>query len=148
MDIDKRIERSIDRIFEQNTWINQAMLDNFTALTNKKSGNSFSTFSVMMRDSGISVGCSALTYSESGGSWNNSLIIGCIYCANNMMGRPIYVSADKPAAGCKTGTNPEYPALCSIDEVYTRIANIHNWFLISNSNILNQRWKIVVFIVI
>lgn len=96
----------------------QAMLDNLTTLKDVPSGERIGDFTVMMRDSSISVGCSAITYKEP--SWNMTLLFRCNYCANNIMGRPVYMTSDKPAAGCRTNTNPDYPALCSAKEVYKR----------------------------
>lgn len=45
-------------------------------------------------------------------------LIACNYAVANIESWPIY--DDGPTASdCQSGTNPEYPGLCSVDEVYT-----------------------------
>lgn len=36
----------------------------------------------------------------------------------NDVNAPVYQSADKPASECRTGRNPDYLNLCSINEIY------------------------------
>lgn len=44
-------------------------------------------------------------------------LIACNYAVGNIDGYPIY-SDGETASDCQTGTNPDYPGLCSIDEIY------------------------------
>lgn len=115
MNVDQQIESGIASWFSENTRADQPMLDKLTTINGKN--GTIGHFTVMVHDSGVSVGCSASTYKD--GKWN-AFLLTCDYCANNMIGDPVYVSSTKPAAGCKTGTNTDFPALCSVNEVYAQ----------------------------
>ena len=71
----------------------------------------------MMADRNIRVGCAAATYMNSGDSYL-SYLIACNYATTNIINFPIYASANRAATACNTGTNPNYPNLCSASEVY------------------------------
>lgn len=60
------------------------------------------------------VGCAGSKYTDAGGQ---QAILVCNYGFGNM--KNVYVYETGPTASkCKTGTNPDYPALCSVDEDY------------------------------
>lgn len=42
----------------------------------------------------------------------------CNFMRGNDVNAPVYQSADKPASECRTGRNPDYLNLCSINEIY------------------------------
>lgn len=56
-----------------------------------------------------------MTQYEDSEGWKKVLTT-CNYATPNMIGFPIYVVGET-AARCKTGTNPTYPGLCSVNEV-------------------------------
>lgn len=61
------------------------------------------------------VGCSISKYTEKNRRYS---LMACNYAVTNMDSMPIY--EDGPtASGCQTGTNPNFPGLCSVNEKYT-----------------------------
>lgn len=50
-------------------------------------------------------------------------LMACNYGVGNLIGYPIYRIDQEGsiASGCTSGINPEYPGLCSVDEVYEAI---------------------------
>lgn len=61
------------------------------------------------------VGCAGSKYTDGEGQ---QAILVCNYGFGNMQNTYIY-AAGPAASKCKTGPNPDYPALCSVDEDYT-----------------------------
>ncbi len=59
------------------------------------------------------MGCAISLYTDS--DWKRFLF-ACDYSYGNVIGNPVYLTG-KTASGCKTGTNPKYPGLCSSYEV-------------------------------
>ncbi|XP_061388379.1 antigen 5 like allergen Cul n 1-like [Musca vetustissima] len=82
-------------------------------------------FTVMMADRNIRVGCAAATYDDTRIDGDRQIfLIACNYATTNMLGFPIYKNCSSPATSCSTGTNPQYPNLCSTSEVY----NVNKWY--------------------
>jgi hypothetical protein len=74
-------------------------------------------FTQIVSDKADSIGCGATRYiSPSNGINFNALQLSCDYSRTNLGGQPVYISGSTPASGCKTGTNPQYPGLCSENE--------------------------------
>ena len=71
-------------------------------------------FTQIVNDLSNEVGCAVVQYTEIDG-WKSSLFV-CDYARTNIMNLPIYVSGDT-ASKCISGTNPDFEALCSINEV-------------------------------
>ncbi|XP_070492977.1 venom allergen-1-like [Chironomus tepperi] len=71
-------------------------------------------FTQIVNDLSNEVGCAVVQYTENDG-WKSSLFV-CDYARTNIIGFPVYVSGD-PASQCNLGINPNYEALCSINEV-------------------------------
>lgn len=79
------------------------------------SGNGIGHFTMTVSDKSIQIGCAIARYTtRSDYNWKGSLV-ACNYAYNNMIGLPIYVSGPT-ASNCSTGVNPDFPALCSVDE--------------------------------
>jgi hypothetical protein len=82
------------------------------------SGKATGHFTQVVTDRSIQVGCAIVKYSETvlatGKVWYTALMT-CNYAFTNFVGAPVYVSGNT-ASGCITGTNPNFPALCSVDE--------------------------------
>lgn len=67
-----------------------------------------------MKDSADKVGCGISKFNV--GDDRKSVIV-CNYSKSNIENTPTYVEG--PAASdCKTGSNPDFPGLCSVDEKY------------------------------
>ncbi|XP_075155088.1 venom allergen-1-like [Haematobia irritans] len=81
------------------------------------SGKTIGHFTVMVADRNVRVGCAATTYSVPGKPYK-AYLVACNYATTNMIDQPIYASCPKVASGCKTGTNKNFPNLCSAKEKY------------------------------
>lgn len=79
-------------------------------------------FTVMMADRNIRVGCAAATYSPDEGELHIYLV-ACNYATTNVIRRPIYLKCIAVASSCISGTNLQYPNLCSKSESY----DVNKW---------------------
>lgn len=73
-------------------------------------------FTQLVRDEAYKVGCSFSRYTDKQTNMPYTLM-ACNYAVSNIIGVPIYEEGPT-ASGCKTGTNPNYPGLCSENETY------------------------------
>lgn len=71
-------------------------------------------FTQIVMDQSYKMGCAITKYNEGG---DRKSLIACNYAVSNVKGMPIY-EIGPTASECKTGTNPDYPGLCSPDEKY------------------------------
>jgi hypothetical protein len=92
----------------QNT--TQSETDSFHSSPDKVIGH----FTQIVNDLSNEVGCAIVQYTESDG-WKSSLFV-CDYARTNIKNLPIYVRGGA-ASKCSSGTNPDFKALCSINEV-------------------------------
>ena len=76
------------------------------------SGKTIGHFTQVVTDRAIAVGCAIATYTDK--QWKTSLM-ACTYAITNTVGTRVYVSG-KAASECSSGTNPDFPALCSTEE--------------------------------
>lgn len=76
-------------------------------------------FTQVVRDEAHAVGCAASKYTMTNqGKQMKAILMVCNYSRSNpYKGDKVYV-AGPTASGCKTGTNPKYPGLCSQNEKY------------------------------
>lgn len=65
----------------------------------------------MAYDRATHVGCAFARYSDS----YHTGLFACNYASGNIKGYRVY-KCGKPGGGCIYGRNPNYPALCSINE--------------------------------
>jgi len=77
-----------------------------------KSGKVIGHFTQLITDRAVQIGCALARYTD--GKWKTSLV-ACNYAFTNIVGYKVYASG-KAASGCTTGTNPNYPFLCSTKE--------------------------------
>lgn len=85
--------------------------NNFELCSNAEVGH-FTQF--VWQDAAV-VGCAGSKYTDSAGQ---EAVLVCNYGFGNM--DHVYVYEAGPSASkCKTGPNPDYPALCSVNENYT-----------------------------
>lgn len=66
-------------------------------------------FTAMAQDRTNRIGCAGSVYNGA------ERLLTCNYAFTNLQGSHVYEIGDT-AAGCKTGTNPDYPNLCSTSE--------------------------------
>lgn len=66
-------------------------------------------FTAMAQDRTNRIGCAGATYNGA------ERLLTCNYSFTNLQGTPVYQSGSA-ASGCTTGTNPNYPNLCSTSE--------------------------------
>lgn len=66
-------------------------------------------FTAMAQDRTNRIGCAGSVYNGA------ERLLTCNYAFTNLQGSPVYESG-QAASGCKTGTNPDYPNLCSTSE--------------------------------
>lgn len=62
------------------------------------------------------MGCSIAKFSTNGDD-NLKVLLACNYAVSNIKNWPIY-EAGETASACQTGINPDFPALCSVEEIY------------------------------
>lgn len=70
-------------------------------------------FTQVVADLADQVGCGLVTFTKADGF--KTLIMACDYSRSNLVTQPIYNSG-ATASDCKSGTNSQYPNLCSEDE--------------------------------
>ncbi|BFG01502.1 antigen 5 like allergen Cul n 1 [Drosophila madeirensis] len=78
-------------------------------------GPAIGHFTVMVAERNTRVGCAAATYTRDG--WNQ-VLVACNYATTNMIGRQIYSSCARGGQLCGSGTNRDFPNLCSYNEWY------------------------------
>ncbi|XP_037818682.1 antigen 5 like allergen Cul n 1-like [Lucilia sericata] len=114
----EKLKESVEMWYSEVKDSQQAYIDSYP---NGYSGPAIGHFTVMMADRNIRVGCAASMYTE--GGFKNYLV-ACNYATTNMINFPIYASCQKAGTSCTTGTNPQYPNLCSVSEEYA----VNKWF--------------------
>ncbi|XP_030386692.1 venom allergen 3-like [Scaptodrosophila lebanonensis] len=72
-------------------------------------------FTAMAQMNNTHCGCAAARYLR---NRRNVYLFACNYATTNWIGRPVYV-AGRRASACSTGRNINFPALCSLAEVYS-----------------------------
>lgn len=73
-------------------------------------------FTQVVKDDAYKVGCSIAKFTSGG---NRKALLACNYAVSNIKNWPIYEEGET-ASACETGTNPDFPGLCSVDEVYDK----------------------------
>lgn len=71
-------------------------------------------FTIVANDQNIAIGCAASNYINEKGF--DTYLVACNYATTNFEGVPVYKACSEAASDCTSGTNPDYPALCSADE--------------------------------
>lgn len=90
----------------------------FLCLSFRNSTKQNGHFTQAVRDQSYKVGCAISQYVEQKGgrSWYTVYYV-CNYAVTNISNYPIY-ERGAPASKCKTGRNPMYAGLCSVNEKY------------------------------
>lgn len=71
-------------------------------------------FTLLVANRANAVGCAIIHY-QAGGATPFASYLVCDYSFNNVGGQPIYVKGPS-TSNCQTGSNPNYPGLCSVNE--------------------------------
>ncbi|CAG9802164.1 unnamed protein product [Chironomus riparius] len=91
----------------------QSDIDKYPLDTN---GRMIGHFTQVVNGLAGEVGCGVTRYTDSSsGTAFKTFQLSCDYSRTNLVNQAIY-AAGKTASDCKTGTNPNYPALCSENE--------------------------------
>lgn len=112
MEVPEFIEQSLVRQWwAEKDMTSQSDLDNCCGPSDK-----IFHFTMMAADRNTEVGCAISHYLSPSpkGDAKTSYIV-CNYSFNNLQDQPVYVKGPT-ASQCKTGNNPNYPALCSNNE--------------------------------
>lgn len=78
----------------------------------------------MVRDSTTHVGCGILRETRNATNSDGQQVVGthqymtCNFVRGTDVNAPVYQSGDRPTSECRTGRNPDYLNLCSINEIY------------------------------
>ncbi|KAH8394887.1 hypothetical protein KR222_008617 [Zaprionus bogoriensis] len=81
-------------------------------------------FTQLVRDSTTHVGCGILRQTRNSTDAEGRQVLGthqymtCNFVRGNEVNTPVYQSGDRPATRCRTGRNPDFINLCSINEIY------------------------------
>ncbi|XP_052856388.1 antigen 5 like allergen Cul n 1 isoform X2 [Drosophila gunungcola] len=85
-----------------------------------RGGPAIGHFTTMVNERNNKVGCAIARFTDA----NNvqATLLACNYAVTNVLNNPVY-RAGSAATECSTGRNPNYPNLCSSNEVY----NYNQW---------------------
>lgn len=109
--LDVLIEKIIKSWYEEVANTAQSDIDKCCA---SASGKTVGHFTQIVTDRATHVGCAISSYTEK--QWKTSLIT-CNYAFTNIHGMRVYLSG-ATGTGCKSGRNPDFPALCDINESF------------------------------
>ncbi|XP_034486541.1 antigen 5 like allergen Cul n 1-like [Drosophila innubila] len=101
-----------------NMWWNENKNANMAVINSYPktwTGDQIGHFTAMAQQPNYAVGCAAARYVSN--KVRNFLLV-CNYATTNIIDRAVYVRGPT-AAGCNTGTNVNYPGLCTVNEVFT-----------------------------
>lgn len=78
------------------------------------SSSAIGHFTILAQELNVAVGCAASNFKTNDGY--DTYLVACNYATTNFVTLPVYRVCSKAASECKSGTNPDYPALCSLNE--------------------------------
>ncbi|XP_058974987.1 antigen 5 like allergen Cul n 1-like [Musca domestica] len=121
---------NIARLFSNSfaLWYNEVKdvkMDFINSFPRGYKGPEIGHFTVMVADRNIRVGCAAASYVDiriDGG--RQIFLLACNYATTNILELPIYANCSTAATSCSSGTNPQYPNLCSVSEKY----DVNKWY--------------------
>ncbi|KAM7350404.1 uncharacterized protein ACRADG_009006 [Cochliomyia hominivorax] len=119
LDVEARLQQSIQMWYDEVSYSKQEYIDSMPE--NRDIIMDIGHFTALVTDRNIRVGCAASIYSIEvpfGIPSHKSFLTACNYAAANLPNVPIYIACDKPATNCLTGTNTDFPYLCSIQEEF------------------------------
>lgn len=108
--LDDAIDNCISTWYEEKEFASQQDIDR---CCNLESSNPIGHFTVIVNDRANKVGCAIIRFKKKG---RLQTLMSCNYSFTNMLDKKIYKTG-KAASDCSAGTNPDYEALCSEDEV-------------------------------
>lgn len=107
------IPKAVQSWYAESSFATQSDIDK---CCNSASGQTIGHFTQVVSDRSGHVGCaiSAFTSPSASGLWKVNLV-ACNYGFTNMDDWNVYQTG-KTASGCTSGVNPEFKALCSVNE--------------------------------
>ncbi|XP_067641998.1 antigen 5 like allergen Cul n 1-like [Eurosta solidaginis] len=106
-DIKKHIR---DEWYKESDHFNQAAAKSY-----QPGKQSIERFAKMVMDRNNRVGCAAVLFED---RFTVTVLFTCNYARRLFCNKPIFRSGREPGSQCKTGTNFDYPFLCSTKEVF------------------------------
>ncbi|XP_037825584.1 antigen 5 like allergen Cul n 1-like [Lucilia sericata] len=112
VDIKNIIEEAVTMWFDEYKLINKSFVEKFTG-----SGNfeTYGHFLEMAVERNTFIGCAIMRFTRSDHTEFHIFHVVCNYSSTYAVDTPVY-KAGEPASDCKSGKNPQYPALCSEKE--------------------------------
>ncbi|XP_002010473.4 antigen 5 like allergen Cul n 1 [Drosophila mojavensis] len=80
---------------------------------NNYNGPTIGHLTMVAHERSIAVGCAVANFLK---DEFNTFLVACNYATTNFIGWPVYTTCKKVGEKCKSGMNPNYPSLCSINE--------------------------------
>lgn len=108
--LDSLIEKVVKGWYEE---VDNAQQSDIEQCCDSASGKTIGHFTQIVTDRAKQVGCAIAKYTEK--QWKTSLM-ACNYAFTNLNGAKVYTSGIT-ASGCEFGVNPDFPALCSSNEL-------------------------------
>nr|CAR93762.1 CG9822-PA [Drosophila melanogaster]CAR93765.1 CG9822-PA [Drosophila melanogaster]CAR93767.1 CG9822-PA [Drosophila melanogaster] len=121
LNVTNLVEQSMGLWFGEHKLIDSSYITDFK-LT--KDLEKYGHFVETVLDRNTHVGCAMMRFTNPQYPFLYIYNTACNYASVYAIGVPVY-NAGKPASECRTGSNPEYPALCSIKEQYNPNHNFY-----------------------
>ncbi|XP_055610139.1 antigen 5 like allergen Cul n 1-like isoform X2 [Uranotaenia lowii] len=109
-DMDKVIDILVNRWYAEYKNANVGQIQKYPE---GYQGPQIGHFTEFVQDRNDRVGCTLVQWFESP---KTVIYLACNYARNNIFGQTVYIAGDV-ASQCTSGTNPDYPALCSPNEM-------------------------------
>lgn len=79
------------------------------------SGAVITNFNQLVTDRALQIGCAISMYRTNVGGVQYNSVMACNYAYGSEINSPVYIFGPT-ASACTSGTNPNFPGLCSADE--------------------------------
>ncbi|SPP72729.1 antigen 5 like allergen Cul n 1 [Drosophila guanche] len=121
MNVTNLVEQSLGLWFGEHHVIDSSFIADFRVTSKLEK---YGHFVETVVDRNTHVGCAMMRFTNPKYPFLYIYNTACNYASVYAIGVPVY-SAGEPASECRTGTNPQYPALCSVQEKYNPNYNIY-----------------------
>ncbi|KAH8276107.1 hypothetical protein KR044_002175, partial [Drosophila immigrans] len=110
-DLNGILELAVKDWAGEGQYVNKAILREYP---DNYEGPTIGHFTMVAQELNVAVGCAVSNYVNERGF--NTFLVACNYATTNFITNPVYRACSSAAAECTTGSNSQYPALCSSDE--------------------------------
>ncbi|KAH8387088.1 hypothetical protein KR093_004606, partial [Drosophila rubida] len=110
-DLHTVIDKALESWASEGDFVNKGFL---AAYPDNYEGPTIAHFTMVAQELNVAVGCAVSNYVNDDGF--NVFLVACNYATTNFITLPVYRACASSAEECATGTNPDYPALCSSKE--------------------------------